>query len=65
MDINWTVAGLVLDILGFLIVFQYGGFNFGEVTWSDKGGTPYPHLKSLGAIFIVLGFVLQILGALQ
>lgn len=55
--------GLLLDIVGFVIVFFFGGFSFGIdfiVT-----GKPSPYVlpcKVIGFILIIVGFILQIFG---
>ena len=62
-----TSAGLLLDIIGVVLVFLYG-LNI-KTEWSGlQAAVPYkgPHDKKaiLGMALLVLGFVLQLVGAL-
>ena len=63
---NPTVIGLALDILGFGLVFSFGGFTFGQsglLLENDQSGKTKP-LRILGAILVITGFAFQIGGAI-
>lgn len=65
MSWNPTVVGLALDILGFGLVFLFGGFTFGQsglLLENDQSEKTKP-LRILGAILVITGFVFQIFGA--
>lgn len=65
MSWNPTVVGLALDILGFVLVFSFGGFTFGQsglLLENDQSGKTKP-LRIFGAILVITGFVFQIYGA--
>ena len=56
---------LALDILGFGLVFLFGGFTFGRsalLLENDQSEKTRP-LRILGAILVITGFVFQIFGA--
>lgn len=62
----FTVTGLALDMVGFFLVFILGGFEVGRaglLLQSDKSHKIKP-LKFIGAAMVVIGFGLQIVGAL-
>ena len=56
MTFNPTVVGLGLDIVGFILVFAFGGFELGRATILMESSKSYPRLKWLGAIMVVAGF---------
>ena len=64
MSWNPTVFGLALDVVGFILVFQFGGFDFGtnRLVWKDQSKFVKP-LRILGAILVISGFAFQIFGA--
>ena len=67
MNFNLTVIGLSLDIIGFMIIFFIGGFELGSagiLQESDKSHKT-KLFKIIGAILIILGFVLQLCGSLE
>ena len=66
MSWNPTIAGLVLDMVGFLLVFAFGGFDMGSarlLLQSDNSAKLKP-FKIIGATMIIVGFGLQIVGAM-
>ena len=63
MSWNPTVVGLWMDVVGFLIVFRYGGFSVGRVSIVAEDNKDMKRLKLLGAALIIAGFGLQIVGA--
>ena len=62
---NPTAVGLAFDIVGFLLVFAYGGFNVGVMNWVGEESKSHPVIKLLGATLVVVGFSLQIFGAIR
>lgn len=61
------VLGLILDVIGFILVFFFGGFHFGRSAFlfeDDRSKEVMP-LKILGAILVIVGFVPQIYGNLK
>ncbi len=65
--INFSAIGLVLDIIGFAILFIYGGFDIGKPPALLIGGnTPDKKgLKILGATLVIIGFCLQFYGSID
>ncbi len=66
MSWNPTAIGLALDIVGFVLVFAFGGFEFGRAAIlqeSDKSKKMKP-FKIIGAIMVIGGFGFQLYGAL-
>ena len=61
---NPTAIGLFLDILGFLLVFAFGGFNVGIVNLVAEQSKSHIFVKLLGALLVIVGFTLQIFGAI-
>jgi len=64
---NLVMWGLLLDAVGFALVFIFGGFNFARsvlVREDDRSGE-MAKWKWLGAVMVVSGFVLQFLGNLE
>ena len=64
MQCNIIVIGLAFDLLGFLMVFAFGGFAVGRSFISaedDKSKITKP-FKIIGAILVILGFLLQMIG---
>lgn len=61
---NPTVIGLILDIVGFIMVFAFGGFDVGShrALWKDQSKLVKP-IQILGAILVITGFAFQIWGA--
>jgi len=64
---NWNpiVFGLALDIVGFLLIFFFGGFEVGRsglTLENDKSHKTKP-LKIIGAVMVIVGFGLQLWGA--
>lgn len=66
MTFNPTVAGLILDIIGFILVFAFGGFDVGAdiVVTNDDNSEEMKPFKLLGAFLVVVGFLLQIYGVI-
>jgi len=62
---NPTVFGLILDIVGFTMVFAFGGFEFGRSVLLLESSKSYPGLKWTGAVLVIAGFVFQIIGAVS
>ncbi len=62
--LNHSQIGLILDIVGFVIIFIFGGFQFGvsQYVGDEHKGYVLP-LRFVGSIFVIVGFVLQIIGA--
>ena len=60
-----TTLGLIFDIIGFLLVFIYGGFNLGESVMAYQDSKDHPYLKIFGGFLVILGFSLQICGSLK
>lgn len=61
---NIIVIGLAFDLVGFLMVFAFGGFEFGSskiLKEDDKSKITKP-FKIIGAILVILGFLLQMIG---
>lgn len=54
---------LGLDVIGFAIVFAFGGFTFGESHLLLEDSRDLSWLRWLGAALVLLGFVLQMLRA--
>lgn len=64
LDFNITQLGLSLDILGFVIIFFFGGFSFGlEIVTLNKESWVVLTAKILGSVLVICGFMLQIIGA--
>jgi len=63
---NLTATGLIFDIIGFVLIFALGGFQFGTsglLLENDKSHiTKWPRIG--GAILVVAGFALQLAGAI-
>ncbi len=57
--------GLAMDMVGFLLVFSYGGFDIGRISIVAESSKSHKTLKLLGAGLIILGFGLQIVGAMS
>ena len=53
------------DIIGFVLVFAFGGFNIGVVNIVAEQSKSYVFLKFLGASLVTVGFALQICGAMD
>lgn len=63
---NLTAIVLAMDAVGFVLVFVFGGFSIGSARFlleSDRSHETKP-FKILGAIMVIAGFGLQLLGAL-
>ena len=63
---NPTVIGLALDIVGFFLVFVFGGFEVGRALFrleQDKSKKMKP-FKIIGAIMVIAGFCFQMYGAM-
>jgi hypothetical protein len=59
------VIGLAFDLLGFLLVFAFGGFTVGHsfiLNEADESKKTKP-FKIIGPILVILGFLLQMIGA--
>ncbi len=52
-----------MDLVGFLIVFTFGGFDFGRVSIVAESSKTNNFMKLAGGGLIILGFGLQIVGA--
>lgn len=62
---NITQCGLLLDIVGFVIIFVFGGFQFGVGAYvSDNYSWYVLPMRIIGSVLVLAGFVLQIYGAL-
>lgn len=62
--VNITNTELIMDLIGFLIIFIFGGFESGRsalLTESDKTRKNKCY-KFIGATMVILGFVFQIIG---
>ena len=57
--------GLLLDGIGFILVFTYGGFSYGRSVLLSEDSREYPAMKWVGAIMVVLGFFLQFIASIQ
>lgn len=67
MYLNPTVIGLALDILGFFLVFVFGGFEVGSANLKlqiDKSKKMKP-FKIIGAIMVITGFCFQMYGTMN
>ena len=64
MSWNPTVVGLALDVVGFILVFAFGGFEFGRSVLLLEDSKSKNVFKFLGAFLIIVGFGLQIVGAI-
>ena len=64
MSWNPTVVGLALDVVGFILVFAFGGFEFGRSALLLEDSKSKNVFKFLGAFLIIVGFGLQIVGAI-
>ncbi len=63
---NIASIGLVLDIIGFILVFVYGGFDIGRSPALLVAKVPdRKYLKIIGATLIIAGFALQFWGSLR
>jgi hypothetical protein len=63
-ELNITQIGLFLDILGFVVVFFFGGFSFGiDIVVLKKESWVVFAAKVLGSVLVICGFILQIIGA--
>ncbi|RSD31722.1 hypothetical protein [Vibrio pectenicida] len=64
MGLTLTQCGLLLDAIGFIIVFLFGGFTIG-IDMVYAGGVKWYvwPLRVIGALMIVVGFWLQYLGS--
>ena len=61
---SWTEIGLLLDALGFTIVFIFGGFSFGmdSLLLAAPSWFVLP-AKIFGGTLVVTGFIFQFIGA--
>jgi uncharacterized membrane protein len=61
----WTISGLIFDVVGFLLVFIFGGFEIGRsgLLLENDNSEKMKPLKILGSILVILGFVFQLVGA--
>ena len=67
--------GLLLDGIGFMMVFYFGGttflgsdgtsYNTGPSLLKLKAGSKLIHLPYIGAVIVVIGFALQFLGSVR
>ena len=66
MNWNPTIVGLTLDMIGFLLVFVFGGFEVGRsaLLLEEDNSHKMKPLKVIGGIMVIAGFRLQIYGAL-
>lgn len=64
MDLSLTQIGLLCDVVGFIIIFFFGGFQFGidTVTLGKSSWYVMP-ARIIGSVLIIGGFILQIFGA--
>lgn len=64
---QWTLTaiGLVLDIIGFVLVFIFGGFDMSSkgLAYAAEHWTSKP-IKYFGAFLVITGFCLQLYGTL-
>lgn len=61
---NLNQLGLILDILGFLLIFFFGGFTLGLREYISSSPTSWALILRLaGCLLVVMGFVFQIIGA--
>jgi hypothetical protein len=60
----YSLGGLVLDIVGFLMVFNYGGFEKGRAALLLEEDTAHKYVthRIVGAVMVVAGFMLQGIG---
>ena len=64
---NLVAIGLGLDIVGFTVLFIFGGFSVGQsglLLESDRSNETKP-VRIIGAILVIAGFVFQLVGALD
>jgi len=63
---NWTVIGLCLDVVGFLLVFWFGGFEVGSspMSFEDDTSDKWKPVRIIGMVCVILGFAFQIVGSL-
>ena len=56
--------GLLLDIVGFVIVFIFGGFQFGVSFYISEEHSWYVlPARCVGALLVIIGFSLQFIGS--
>lgn len=66
MGISIAQLGLLLDIVGFVVIFIFGGFQFGvRVYVSDEYGRHVLPARIMGSLTAVAGFALQFIGGWQ
>lgn len=58
------MVGLIFDIVGFKLVFAFGGFDVGRSGLDLEDSKPKTPFKWLGAFLVITGFALQICGAI-
>ncbi len=59
-----TQIGLLIDVIGFVVIFLFGGFSFGiDIVVLQDSEWWVLVCKIVGGSLVVLGFVLQIIGA--
>ena len=62
MTFNPTITGLIIDVVGFILIFAAGGLGqtdvhgFAEDDWKKNA-------RRVGAYLVVIGFAFQIYGA--
>jgi len=57
-------VGLLLDIVGFVVIFIFGGFQVGISTYmSDEYSWYALPARILGLLMIVVGFTFQFIGS--
>lgn len=65
-ELNLSQSGLLLDIAGFIVIFIFGGFQFGISQYvGDEHKWYVLPLRIIGFLLVIVGFVLQIIGAGQ
>lgn len=62
--LNHSQIGLILDVVGFIVIFIFGGFQFGVSQYvGDEHKFYVLPLRVIGSLLVIVGFVLQIIGA--
>lgn len=66
VGLSISQVGLALDIVGFIVIFIYGGFQFGVSAYMEDEYSWYVlPLRFLGSLMVLIGFLFQIIGAGQ
>lgn len=64
LGLSLSQIGLIFDIVGFIIILIFGGFQFGLSVYTADEYKPHVlPLRIIGSLLVIVGFAFQIFGA--